>query len=169
MYFVLPKRLQNSLKRLPPTPSFLLHHQQPPFTSKNSHHVVPLIPKRCPQNSSQTIPKTTPFCPKNSTSFISKTTPLYLQTSTETTMKMPQKRCKKRPIDATAIVDGRRRRRATTVDGVHRRRLPPPPPSSPATPSLLRNSTCIASTMPCVFQTLDEFLISGGALCTPHV
>ena len=39
--------------------------------------------------------------------------------------------------------------------------------SSPsATPSLLRNSTCIASTMPCVFQTLDGFLISGSALCT---
>jgi len=87
-----------------PTPPFFPRHQQPPFTSKNIHHVVPLIPKRCTQNSSQTIPKTTPFCPKNSTSFISKTAPLYIQKSTETTMKTPQNGVKNAPSTAAAAV-----------------------------------------------------------------
>jgi len=72
-------------------------------------------------------------------------------------MKTPQKWCKKRPVYPTAA-----------VDGVHGRRLLPPPSPSPTTPSLLRNNTCIASTMPCVFQTLDGFLIS-GVLSAPHM
>jgi len=84
-------------KRLPPTVPFFHTTNNHHFTSKNSHHVVPLIPRRCTQNSSQTIPKTTPFFPKNTTSFISKTTSLYLQNSTETTMKTPQKWCKTTP------------------------------------------------------------------------
>jgi len=126
---VLPKPLQNSPKTTSADTAIFPNHQQPPFTSKNSHHVVPLIPTRCTQNSSQTIPKTTLFFPKNSTSFISKTTQLYLQNSTETTMKTPQKRCKKRPIDATAIRRRRpqsrhlRRRRSSSSPATCRRRL----------------------------------------------
>jgi len=108
---------------------------------------------------SQTIPKTALFFPKNSTSFISKTTPLYLQNRTETTMKTSQKRCKKCPVGGS---DGRRR--ATSVDGVHCRRLPP---------------VAAACTMPLTAATFmspqhvpsnpNEFLVSGGALCTPPV
>jgi len=113
-------------KRLPSTLPFFRTTNSHHFTSKNSHHVVPLIPTRCTQNSSQTIPKTAPFFPKNSTNFISKTTPLYLQNSTVTTIKTRQKRCKKKcPVDATGVGGGSGRRRATSVDGVHRRRLPP--------------------------------------------
>ena len=138
-------------------------HQQPPFTSKNSHHVVPLIPTRCTQNSNQTIPKTALFFPKNSTSFISKTIPLYLQNSTETTMKMPQKRCKKRPVDTTTVGGSGSRRRATSVDGVHCRRLhllpPPAPCPSPPPPS------CLHSMCP---QTLMSFWLV-GLLSAPNL
>jgi len=160
---VLPKPLQNSPKTTSADTAIFPNHQQPPFTSKNSHHVVPLIPTRCTQNSSQTIPKTTLFFPKNSTSFISKTTQLYLQNSTETTMKTPQKRCKKRPIDATASGGGGRSR-ATSVDGVHHRRLPP----VAAAYTMPLTATAFISPWH-VPSNPNEFLVSGGALCTPPV
>ena len=156
---MLPKPLQNSLKTTFADTAIFPSHQQPPFTSKNSHHVVPLISTRCTQNNSQTIPKTAPFFLKNSTSFIYKTTPLYLQNSTKTTMKTPQKRCKRRPVDGDSG-----RRRATSADGVHRRRLPPV------------TATCIMPLVAAAFMSPqhvpsnpNEFLVSGGALCTPPV
>jgi len=160
---VLPKPLQNSLKTTSADTTIFSRHQQPPFTSKNSHHVGPLIPTRCTQNNSQTIPKTIPFFPKSSTSFTSKTTPLYLQNNTETTTKTPQKRCKKRPVDATAIGGGGCRRRATSVDGVHRRRLPPV--AAACTIPLAAAALMSPQHMP---SNPNEFLVSGGA-SAPHL
>jgi len=111
-------------KRLPPTPPFFRTTNSHHFTSKNSHHVVPLIPTRCIQNSSQTIPKTASFSPKISTSFTSKTTPLYLQNSTETTMKTPQKRYKKKNAPSTPPPSCHlRRQRSSSSPATCRRRL----------------------------------------------
>jgi len=136
-------------------------HQQPPFTSKNSHHVVPLIPTRCAQNSSQTIPKTTPFFPKNRTSFISKTPPLYLQNSTETTMKTPQKRCKKKKTPRRR--HRRRRRWRPPMRHLHRRHS-----SSPAACTMPLAAAAFMSPQH-VPSNPNEFLVSRGALYTPPV
>jgi len=153
---VLPKPLQNSPKTTSADTTIFSLHQQPPFTSKNSHHVVPLIPTRCTQNSSQTIPKTAPFFPKNSTSFISKTTPLYLQNSTETTMKMPQKQCKKCPVDTTAVAP-----HPSTAFIVVACYLSPPPAPCPSPPL----PSCLHSMCP---QTLMSFWLV-GVLSAPHL
>jgi len=84
-------------------------------------------------------------------------TPLYLQNSTETTMKTPQKQCKKTPRRRC-----RRRRRATSVDRVHHRRMPP---------------VIVACTMPLAAaafmspqcpQTLMSFWLV-GVLSAPHL
>ena len=88
---------QNSPKMTSADTAIFPHHQQPPFTSKNCHHVIPLISTRCTKNNSQTILKTAQFYPKNSTSFISKTTPLYCQNSIETTMKRHKNGAKNAP------------------------------------------------------------------------
>ena len=124
-----------------------MHPKQQPNNTQNNT----ILPQKQHQFSlhDSTIlhSKTAPFSHQNCTTLPSKQhpkmTPLYLQNNTETTMKKPQKQCKKRPVDATVDVDGGRHLRATSVDGVHRRCLPPPPPPSPTMPPLSRNWTCI--------------------------
>jgi len=153
---VLPKPLQNSPKTTSADTDIFPRHQQPPFTSKNSHHVVPLIPTRCTQNNSQTISKTTLFFPKNSTSFISKTTPLYLQNNTETTMKTPQKWCKKCPVDAATAV-APPLSTAFIVVACHLSPHPAPCPSPPP-------PSCLHSMCP---QTLMSFWLLGVLSAPP--
>jgi len=114
MYFVLPKPFQNSPKTTSADTAIFPCHQQPPFTSKNSHHVVPFISTRCTKNNSQTILKTTPFFPKNST----------YRNNHETL----QKRCKKTPRQ-------RHRRR--------RRRPPPSPPPRAAAATAAPSSSLL--------------------------
>jgi len=64
--------------------------------------------------------------------------------------KMPRRRCD--------------RRRATSVDGVHRCRLPPV--AAPCTMPLTATAFMSPQHVP---SNPNEFLVIGGALCTPHL
>jgi len=160
---VLPKPLQNSPKTTSADTAIFPRHQQPPFTSKNSHHVVPLIPTRCTQNSNQTIPKTALFSPKIAPVL----SPKRYHFTFKTALKQPWKRHKngekKRPVDATAVGGGGGRRHATSVDGIHRRRLSPI--AAACTCPSLPPPSCLHSMCP---QTLISFWLV-GVLSAPHL